>query len=126
MKREFSKPFIVITGAAGMIGSGVVRHLNDLGHDNLLLVDDLGEGEQWKNLLGKRFIDVVSRHKIFDYLLGREDEIEALIHLGACSDTTETNADYLLENNFRFSTRLARLALSANKRFIYASSASTY
>lgn len=126
MQKQISKPFIVVTGAAGMIGSGVVRHLNDLGFDHLLLVDDLGSGDKWKNLVGKQFIDIVSRHKIFDYLKGRENEVEAFIHLGACSDTTETNADYLIENNFRFSIQLATLALKENKRFIYASSAATY
>ena len=117
---------IVITGAAGMIGSGVVRHLNDLGFESLLLVDDLGSGEKWKNLLGKKFVDLVSPRNIFEYLKGREDEISAFIHLGACSDTTETNADLLLENNFRFTIQLASFALRANKRFIYASSAATY
>jgi ADP-L-glycero-D-manno-heptose 6-epimerase len=126
MDPKFSEHMIVITGAAGMIGSGVVRHLNDLGVDKLLLVDDLGSGEKWKNLLGKKFVDLVSPAKIFNYLQGREDEIGAFIHLGACSDTTETNADYLFENNFRFSIQLASFALRANKRFIYASSAATY
>ncbi len=117
---------ILITGAAGMIGSGVVRHLNDLGYSRLILVDDLGCGDKWKNLLGKNFIDVISPTILFDYLKGREGEIDAYIHLGACSDTTETNADYLLENNFRFTIRLAQIALKNNKRFIYASSAATY
>ena len=109
-----------------MIGSGVVRYLNDIGYRNLLLVDDLKEGDKWKNLLGKQFVDLISRHKILDWLQGKEQIIDAIIHLGACSDTTETNADYLLENNFRFSVCLATWALRANKRFIYASSAATY
>lgn len=123
---RMNQPFIVITGAAGMIGSGVVRYLNDIGIDQLLLVDDLGQDEKWKNLVGKRFINLISRHKIFEYLKGRENEIEAILHLGACSNTTEKNADYLLENNFHFSIQLAALALKENKRFIYASSAATY
>lgn len=121
-----TKSLIVITGAAGMIGSGVVRYLNDLGHQNLLLVDDLKRGEKWKNLLGKQFVDLISRHKIFDWLQGRESEVDAFVHLGACSDTTETDADYLLENNFRFTVRLGTWALKHDKRFIYASSAATY
>ena len=116
----------IVTGAAGMIGSAVVRYLNDQGHTNLILVDDLKQNEKWKNLVGKQFIDIISRHKIFDWLQGREGEIDAIIHLGACSDTVETNVDYLLDNNFRFTTRLAEWALSHNKRFIYASSAATY
>lgn len=122
-----SKPsLIVITGAAGMIGSGVVRCLNDRGHSNLLLVDDLKQTEKWKNLVGKQFVDLISRHRCFEVLKEREGEIDAVVHLGACSDTVETDADYLLENNFRFSVRLAEWALSQNKRFIYASSAATY
>lgn len=120
------QPLIVITGAAGMIGSGVVRHLNDLGKGNLLLVDDLKTGDKWKNLVGKQFVDLISRHAILPWLQGKEQEVDAIIHLGACSDTIETNGDYLLENNFRFTVRLAEWALKHEKRFIYASSAATY
>lgn len=120
------KALIVVTGAAGMIGSGVVRCLNDRGYDNLLLVDDLKQGEKWKNLVGKRFLDVVSRHKIEDWLREKGSEVKAVVHLGACSDTVETDADYLLENNFRYTVRLAEWALERNVRFIYASSAATY
>lgn len=117
---------IVVTGAAGMIGSGIVRCLNDRGFQNLLLVDDLKESEKWKNLVAKRFNDLISRHKLFEYLSGKENQIDAVIHMGACSDTEEKDGDYLLENNYRFSVRLAQWALSHNKRFIYASSAATY
>jgi ADP-L-glycero-D-manno-heptose 6-epimerase len=120
------KPLIIVTGAAGMIGSGVVRYLNDQGHQNLLLVDDLKQSDKWKNLVGKQFVDLVSRFQIFDWLEGKEDQVDAIVHLGACSDTVETNADYLLENNFRFTVRLAEWALKHDKRFIYASSAATY
>lgn len=120
------QPMIIVTGAAGMIGSGVVRHLNDLGHRHLLLVDDLKAGDKWKNLVGKQFAQLISKHALLPWLSGREGEIDAIIHLGACSDTTETNADYLLENNFRYTIRLSEWALAHNKRFIYASSAATY
>jgi ADP-L-glycero-D-manno-heptose 6-epimerase len=120
------KEQIVITGAAGMIGSGVVRYLNDLGYKNLILVDDLKESEKWKNLVGKQFNHWISKTTLFQWLEGKESEIDAIIHLGACSDTMETNGDYLLENNYRFSIRLAQWALERNKRFIYASSAATY
>ncbi len=120
------KPTIVVTGASGMIGSGVVRHLNDLGHTELLLVDDLKTGEKWKNLVGKQFADLISKHALLNWLQGRESEIDAIIHLGACSDTVETDGDYLLENNFRYTVRLAQWALKNGKRFIYASSAATY
>lgn len=117
---------ILITGAAGMIGSGVVRHLNDLGFSQLLLVDDLKQTDKWKNLIGKRFLDLISRHCLFEWLQTHGSEVSSVIHLGACSDTMETNGDYLMENNFHFSIRLADWALSRNKRFIYASSAATY
>lgn len=121
-----NQPLILITGAAGMIGSGVVRHLNDQGATNLILVDDLKQSDKWKNLIGKQFVDLISRHSILEWLKERSAEVDAIIHLGACSDTVETNADYLLENNFRFTIRLAEWALLNNKRFIYASSAATY
>ena len=123
MKKE---PLIIVTGAAGMIGSGVVRRLNDLGKTNLLLVDDLKQSDKWKNLVGKQFVDLISRHKIFEWLVGKESEVDAIVHLGACSDTVETNGDYLLENNFRFTIRLAQWAVEREKRFVYASSAATY
>lgn len=109
-----------------MIGSGVVRHLNDQGCTDLLLVDDLKNGPKWKNLLGKQFVDLISKHKLFEWLKENEGRVEAIIHLGACSDTVETNADYLIENNFRYTIKLAEWALQRSKRFIYASSAATY
>src|SRR5689334_16131551 len=117
---------IIVTGGAGFIGSSVIRHLNDRGEKRIVVVDDLGKGEKWKNLVGKSFDDIVSRYQIFEWLKGREGEIKAFIHLGACSSTVETDANYILENNFRFSRRLAEYALKAGKRFIYASSAATY
>lgn len=117
---------IVVTGAAGMIGSGVVRHLNDLGWKNLLLVDDLKCGDKWKNLVGKQFSNLISKTALFDWLQMNGEAVDAIIHLGACSDTVEMNADYLLENNFHYTIRLAEWALHRNIRFIYASSAATY
>lgn len=122
----YDDQLIVITGGSGFIGSAVIRHLNDLGIDNIVVVDELGMTEKWKNLVGKRFLDVISKHQFFDWLSGREKIIEAFIHLGACSSTVETNANYLLENNYRFSVRLAEYALKNELRFIYASSAATY
>lgn len=124
-KKE-NQPLIVVTGAAGFIGSGVVRHLNELGNDNLILVDDIKKTEKWKNLLGKKWADLISKNELFSWLQGREAEIGAFIHLGACSDTLEMDGDYLMENNYRFTVRLAEYALKHGKRFIYASSAATY
>ena len=118
--------FIVITGAAGLIGSCCVRYLNDLGYTKLILVDDIKKTNKWKNLLNKKYVAFISKYQLFDWLKGREKEIEAFIHLGACSDTLEQNEEYLMQNNLHYSIRLAEYALRAEHRFIYASSAATY
>ncbi|ADI38186.1 ADP-L-glycero-D-manno-heptose-6-epimerase [Waddlia chondrophila 2032/99] len=117
---------IIVTGAAGFIGASVVRHLNDNGRKNIILIDNLEKTEKWQNLIGKSFIDIIPIENCFDWLKGKESEIGGFIHLGACSSTVEKNADYLLDNNYRFSVKLAEYALSHNHRFIYASSAATY
>ncbi len=118
--------WIVVTGAAGFIGSGVVKFLNDKGLYNLILVDDIEKTDKWKNLLGKKSLDLFSRHELFSWLEGRGDQIAAFLHLGACSDTLESDGDFLMQNNFRYTVRLAEYALKHSIRFIYASSAATY
>ncbi len=122
----YDDQLIVVTGAAGFIGSCVVRVLNDMGLQNLLLVDDFGQTTSWKNLVGKRFVDILSRDGLLEWIKGREMEIEAFIHLGACSDTTVADGDYVMANNYRYSIQLAEYALHHGHRFIYASSAATY
>jgi len=122
----YDDQLIVITGGAGFIGSCFVRYLNDLGMTNIIIVDDLGNSEKWKNLVGKKFVDILSKGQLFSWLDGKERLIEAIVHLGACTDTMETDASYLLENNYRYSVRLAEYALKHEIRFIYASSAATY
>lgn len=117
---------IVVTGGAGFIGSGVIRYLNEMGMTNIVIVDDLGTTEKWKNLVGKEFTDIIPISQFFQWLEGRETIIEAFIHLGACTNTVETDASYLLDNNYRFSIRLAEYALKNEHRLIYASSAATY
>lgn len=121
-----SQKLIVVTGAAGFIGSCTVKYLNDKGYKNLLLVDDIKKTEKWKNLLNKKCVDLVSRHDLFKWLEGNGSNVSAFIHLGACSDTMESDGDYLMENNFRYTVRLAEFAIKHGKRFIYASSAATY
>ena len=120
---------IVITGGSGFIGSALVWRLNQKNVNDILVVDHLVESEKWKNLVPLRFNDYLDR-EVFITRLERGDfgnSIEAILHMGACSSTTEKNADYLLENNYRYSLRIAswREAHPAC-RLIYASSAATY
>ncbi|MFA6118591.1 MAG: ADP-glyceromanno-heptose 6-epimerase [Parachlamydiales bacterium] len=125
MKPSIQEKMIIITGASGFIGSCVLRYLNDKGYSSFLLVDDL-KNCKWKNLVGKKFIDIIPKEELFKFLEGRENEIEAIIHLGACSSTICSDENYLFENNYRFSKKLAEYAVPNNIRFIYASSAATY
>lgn len=119
---------VVVTGGAGFIGSCFIKKLNDEGVTDVLVVDYLGEANKWKNLVGKQFTDIVHPDVFREDLLDGDyiDEIEAIVHLGACSATTERNADYLLDNNYRYSVDLAAYCASGDVRFIYASSAATY
>lgn len=119
---------IVVTGGAGFIGSCFLKKLNDRNVTDILVVDELGSDEKWKNLVGKQIADVVHKTTFRRNLLAGDygAEIEAIVHLGACSRTTEEDADYLLENNYEYSKDLARYAADRNIRFIYASSAATY
>lgn len=120
------RKFTVVTGGAGFIGSCVIRDLNDKGIDNIVVIDTLGVDERWKNLVGKRFCDLIEIEKGLSWLEHHRKDVEAIIHLGACSDTTEKDASFLLQNNYHFSVELAQIAISQNIRFIYASSAATY
>jgi len=119
---------IIVTGGAGFIGSALVAGLNARGIDDVLIVDILGRDEKWKNLRGLRFIDYVEADEFFDMLAGDRIDwpIEAIFHLGACSSTTESDASYLLRNNYNYSKLLAGFAADHDIRFVYASSAATY
>jgi ADP-L-glycero-D-manno-heptose 6-epimerase len=118
---------IIITGAAGFIGRNIVAELNRRGHKNLLLVDQFGTDEKWANLVGLHFDDVISPASFIENVkTNTASKAVACIHLGACSATTEKDADYLLENNYRYSRTLCEWSLRQGVRFIYASSAATY
>lgn len=117
----------IVTGGAGFIGRNLVAALNARGHEDILIVDRLGSDQKWKNLLGLSFIDFVDLEEFRNFIEDSSiDELETVFHLGACSDTTERDADYLLDNNYRYSQEVCQWCLSSDVRFIYASSAATY
>lgn len=118
---------IIVTGGAGFIGSAIVWKLNQLGESKIIIVDELGRNEKWKNLVGLTFEDFINKDKFIDVLDGGNfNNAEALIHMGAISSTTEKDADLLLTNNYKYTKTLADYCLRKNVRFIYASSAATY
>ena len=116
---------IIVTGGAGFIGSAIVWRLNQLGQDDILIVDRLDETDKWKNLPPLRFADYMDADEFLDDL-GDFRDARCILHLGACSSTTERDADYMFRNNFQYTRDLAELALANDIRFIYASSAATY
>ncbi|MCX5637297.1 MAG: ADP-glyceromanno-heptose 6-epimerase [Planctomycetota bacterium] len=122
---------IIVTGGAGFIGSALIAALNKRQITDILVVDHLGTDQRWKNLLGLSFADYVEKDDFLEMVV--EDKvpghIEAVFHLGACSSTTETNASYLIKNNYEYSKLLAQWTQNrqgGNIRFVYASSAATY
>jgi ADP-L-glycero-D-manno-heptose 6-epimerase len=120
---------IVITGGAGFIGSCLAWKFNEMGRSDLLLVDDRGtESPKAENLRKRKYADYFEKNDFLKILAGGRlnREIEAIFHLGACTDTTETNKEFLWETNYDYSRRLAEWAVKEGKRFIYASSAATY
>jgi len=120
----------VITGAAGFIGRNVVAELNRRGHTELLLVDRLGTDERWKNLVGLQYEDILSPEEFLDRVQGIGEAplppIDGIVHLGACSATTERDADFLLRNNYAYTRALCEYSLAHDAKFVYASSAATY
>lgn len=118
-----------MTGAAGLIGSALLWHLNREGIDDVIAVDRLGKSEKWRHLVPLRFAEYYDAEAFFERIARDPDafgEIATVFHLGACSSTTERDASYLIENNLRRSQEIARWAFGRGARFLYASSAATY
>lgn len=118
---------IVVTGAAGFIGSNLVRGLNARGIVDILAVDDLTDGDKFVNLVGCQIADY--QHKDAYRALIAADQalpVEAIFHQGACSDTTERNGQYMMDNNYQVTLELFNWAQQHRVPFIYASSAAVY
>src|SRR5712675_69927 len=115
---------LLVTGAAGFIGSNVVAALNDAGHGDIVVNDHFGSDGKWRNLAKRRLADVIPPSELLAWLAGRK--LDAVIHMGAISDTTASDADLVIATNFRLSLRLLEWCAESRTPFIYASSAATY
>ncbi|MFT4116948.1 ADP-glyceromanno-heptose 6-epimerase [Bradyrhizobium sp.] len=115
---------LLVTGGAGFIGSNVVAALNEAGRSDVVVCDLLGTDGKWRNLAKRQLVDIVPPAELLGWLQGRE--LDAVIHLGAISETTATDGDLVIETNFRLSMRLLDWCTANAVPFIYASSAATY
>ena len=115
---------ILVTGGAGFIGSNVVASLNEGGCSDIAVSDWLGSDGKWRNLQKRQIADVIGPEDLMRWLEGRK--LNAMIHFGAISDTTATDGDAVMDNNFRLSLKLLDWCTATRTPFIYASSAATY
>ena len=116
---------IIVTGAAGFIGSNVVKILNQSGINNIIAVDDLTDGHKYKNLLNTQIADYIDKDDLMA-VLPKLDKVDAIFHQGACSSTTEWNGRFMMSVNYDYSKKLLHYALDEQVPFIYASSAAVY
>jgi ADP-L-glycero-D-manno-heptose 6-epimerase len=118
---------IVVTGAAGFIGSNIIAGLNARGLDDIIAVDDLTQGDKFRNLADLKIADYVDAGTFYDeFANGHYGQVEAVFHEGACSDTMETNGKYMMDNNYTVSWQLFQACQKRGTRLLYASSAATY
>jgi ADP-L-glycero-D-manno-heptose 6-epimerase len=118
---------IVVTGAAGFIGSNLIKGLNARGFDDIIAVDDLTQGDKFRNLADLQIADYVDAGEFYDmFAHGAFGQIEAVFHEGACTDTMESNGKFMMENNYTTSVSLFQACQKRGARLLYASSAATY
>jgi len=118
---------VVVTGAAGFIGSNLVFGLNRIGIDDVIAVDDLTDGPKYRNLLGARISDYFDKREFYArFARGEFGKVDAVLHQGACSDTMEHDGRFMLDNNYRCSKDLLDACQAQGTRLLYASSAAVY
>lgn len=118
---------VVVTGAAGFIGSNIVKGLNARGIDDIIVVDDLSQGDKFRNIADLRIADYVDLDDFYpNFEEGYYGKVEAVFHEGACSDTMEQNGKYMMDNNYTLSCELFQACQQQGTRLLYASSAATY
>ena len=119
---------IIVTGGAGMIGSNIVKALNEAGHNDILVVDNLKNGKKFVNLVDLDITDYMDRDDFLTQIMAGDDfgPIEAVFHEGACSATTEWDGKYMMLNNYEYSKELLHYCVERQIPFLYASSAATY
>lgn len=119
---------IIVTGGAGLIGSNIIKALNDKGHTDILVVDNLKDGTKFVNLVDLNIADYMDKEDFLISILADEDfgDVEAIFHEGACSSTTEWDGKYMMDNNYQYSKELLHYCLEHEIPFLYASSAATY
>ncbi|MGN0944718.1 MULTISPECIES: ADP-glyceromanno-heptose 6-epimerase [Fusobacterium] len=119
---------IIVTGAAGMIGSAFVWKLNEMGINDIIVVDKFRTEEKWLNLRKRDYADWVDRDDLFEWLSNpaNAEKITGVVHMGACSATTEKDGDYLMSNNYGYSKKIWEFCAARQINYVYASSAATY
>ena len=120
--------YTIVTGAAGLIGSNIVKALNERGIKEIIAVDNLTRADKFRNLVDCDIADYLDKHEFLERLLSGyfDGDVEAIFHEGACSDTMESDGRYMMENNYRYSLGLLDWCIDQEAQFLYASSAATY